>query len=350
MLCVFDKIPNRATAGLGNAAGMCSTDTMLISRIPLLVLLLALCASAQVRFTEGEGQIAIEIDGKPFSTFYFGSDAPKPYLHPVRSAGGVIVTRGYPMENIPGENRDHAHHRGLWFSHGDVNGYDFWANEFTQKPRSKKGIVRVTEIRHTAGKSSGTISGTFEWAEPGGDVLLTEEREMVFHSGPGNRLVDFDLKLTAGSSAVKLGDTKEGTFAIRLATELEENRPEVTGIPRTGRILSATGKAGETQAWGKRAPWVDYSGSLRGKKLGVAIFDHPSNPKHPTHWHVRAYGLFAANIFGEHDFYQDPSRDAGVTLKAGKSLHFLYRVVIHPGDAKQANVPKLYEDYVKTTK
>ena len=322
---------------------------MLIPRIPLLVLLLALCASAQVRFAEGEGQIAIEIDGKPFSTFYFGSDAPKPYLHPVRSAGGVIVTRGYPMENIPGENRDHAHHRGLWFSHGDVNGYDFWANEFTQKPRSKKGIVRLNEIRHTAGKSSGAISGTFEWVEPGGEVLLTEEREMVFHSGPSNRLVDFDLKLTAGSSAVKLGDTKEGTFAIRLATELEENRPEVTGIPRTGRILSATGKAGETQAWGKRAPWVDYSGSLRGKKFGVAIFDHPSNPKHPTHWHVRAYGLFAANIFGEHDFYQDPSRDAGVTLKPGKSLHFLYRVVIHPGDAKQANVAKLYDDYVKTT-
>ena len=218
-----------------------------------------------------------------------------------------------------------------------------------QKPRSKKGIVRMTAIRHKAGKASGTISGTFEWAVPGGEVLLTEERNMVFHSGPANRVVDFDLKLTADSKAVKFGDTKEGTFAIRLATELEENRPEVTGIPRTGHILSSTGKAGEMQAWGKPAPWVDYSGSLKGEKLGVAIFDHPSNPKHPTHWHVRAYGLFAANIFGEHDFYQDPSRDAGITLEPGKSLHFLYRVVIHPGDAKQANIAKLYDNYVKAT-
>ena len=320
---------------------------MLIRRIPLLALLLALGASAQVRFTQSEGQIVIEIDGQPFSTFYFGGDAPKPYLHPLRAADGTIVTRGYPMENIPGERHDHPHHRGLWFTHGDVNGYDFWGNEFTQKPRSKKGIVRMTHIRHEGGKAGGTISGTFEWAKPGGEVLLTEEREMVFHSGSGNRLVDFDLTLSAGSKAVKFADTKEGTFAVRLATELEENRPEVTGIPRTGRILSSTGKAGEMQAWGKPAPWVDYSGSLKGKKLGVAIFDHPSNPKHPTHWHVRAYGLFAANIFGEHDFYQDPSRDAGITLEPGKSLHFLYRVVIHLGDAKQANIAKLYDNYVK---
>jgi hypothetical protein len=323
---------------------------MLIRRIPLLVLALTLCASAQVRFTQSDGQIAIEIDGKPFSTFYFGGKAPKPYLHPVRAADGTIVTRGYPMENLPGENHDHPHHRGLWFTHGDVNGYDFWANELDQKPRSKKGIVRMTRIEPKAGKASGTISGTFEWAEPGGDVLLTEERQMVFHSGSANRRLDFDLKLTAGSKTVKLGDTKEGTFAIRLATELEENRPEVTGIARTGRIVSSKGAAGEMQTWGKRAPWVDYSGSLKGKKLGVAIFDHPSNPKHPSHWHVRAYGLFAANIFGEHDFYQDPSRDAGITLEPGKSLHFLYRVVIHPGDTKQAKIAKLYDTYVKATK
>ena len=315
----------------------------------MLVLAVALCASAQVRFTQSEGQIAIEIEGEPFSTFYFGNDAPKPYLHPVRAADGTIVTRGYPMENIAGENHDHPHHRGLWFTHGEVNGYDFWANEPNQETQASKGIVRMTRIEHKTGAASGTISGTFDWAEPGGDVLLTEARQMVFHSGSANRLVDFDLKLTAVSKAVKLGDTKEGTFAIRLATELEEDRPEVTGIARTGRIVSATGKEGELQTWGKRAPWVDYSGSLQGKKLGVAIFDHPSNPKHPTHWHVRAYGLFAANIFGEHNFYEDDSRDASITLEPGESLHFLYRVVIHPGDAKQADIAKLYADYVKAT-
>jgi len=329
---------------------MCFTGTMMIHRIPLLTLLLVLCASAQVRFTQSEGQIAVEIDGQPFSTFYFGKDAPKPYLHPIRAADGAIVSRGYPMEDIEGERRDHPHHRGLWFSHGDVNGFDFWANEFTQEPQSKKGVIRMTHIQHKAGKASGTISGTFEWAEPGGQVLLTEEREMVFHSGADNRLLDFDLKLTAGSKAVKLGDTKEGTFAIRLVTELEENHPRATGIPRTGHILSATGKAGEAQTWGKPAAWVDYSGTLKGKEIGVAIFDHPGNPKHPSHWHVRAYGLFAANIFGEHDYYQDPSRDAGITLEPGKSLRFLYRVVIHPGDAEQANIAKLYGDYMKATK
>ncbi|MCH8316646.1 MAG: PmoA family protein, partial [Planctomycetes bacterium] len=114
------------------------------------------------------------------------------YLHPLRAPDGTIVTRGYPMENIPGERHDHPHHRGLGFTHGDVHGYDFWGNEFTQKPRSPKGIVGMTHIRHEAGKTAGTISGTFEWSKPGGEVLLTEEREMVFHAGSGNRLVGFD--------------------------------------------------------------------------------------------------------------------------------------------------------------
>ena len=35
-----------------------------------------------------------------------------------------------------------------------------------------------------------------------------------------------------------------------------------------------------------------------GKTYGVAVLDDPRNPLHPTRWHVRAYGLLAANPFG----------------------------------------------------
>jgi len=47
----------------------------------------------------------------------------------------------------------------------------------------------------------------------------------------------------------------------------------------------------------KHADWCDYYGSIGGKTVGIAMFDHPSNPRHPTTWHVRDYGLFAANPF-----------------------------------------------------
>ena len=77
--------------------------------------------------------------------------------------------------------------------------------------------------------------------------------------------------------------------------------------------------------------FVDYSGTLDGKPVGIAIFDHPRNPKHPTFWHARDYGLFAANPFGEHDFLRDKTRDGSETLRPGESLRFRFRVLIHPG-------------------
>ena len=74
--------------------------------------------------------ISVVIDGKPFTDFFFGPKSPKPYLWPLRAATGTVVTRGYPIDaSVPGETHDHPHHRGLWFTHGDVNGFDFWANE-----------------------------------------------------------------------------------------------------------------------------------------------------------------------------------------------------------------------------
>ena len=75
--------------------------------------------------------ILITIDSKPYTTLSYGPETMKPYLHPLRSASGRIVTRRYPMETVAGETHDHPHHRGLWFSHGDLNGYD---DRFVRRP------------------------------------------------------------------------------------------------------------------------------------------------------------------------------------------------------------------------
>ena len=310
------------------------------------VLALALPLSAQVKIAEAEGKYAVEIDGKPFTDFYFGPEAPKPYLHPLRAATGTVVTRAYPMdENVPGEAKDHPHHRGLWFTHGDVNGYDFWANEPSQKSE-KKGRIVALKVSSKSGKDQGRIDGTFEWQDPSGKPLLTETRRMTFYANPSLRIVDVDLSLKALKDNVIFGDTKEGTFAIRLAGGLEE--PQTRSLPnppRTGKMVNAEGAAGEKNVWGKPSPWVDYFGKLGDEAVGVAIFDHPANPKHPTYWHSRSYGLFAANIFGEHDFYADKSKNGSVTVAPGKTLRFRYRVVIHPGDTQSADIAKLYKEY-----
>lgn len=315
-------------------------------------LAILLPAAAQVKITQpAADRVAVEIDGKPFTDFYIGPDTAKPYLHPLRTADGKIVTRGYPMApDVPGETHDHPHHRGLWFTHGDVNGYDFWGNEDSQKGAGKgKGrVVLEGRPKLTSGKKSGTIQATFNWTIPPGVVLLREDRRMTFYSDPALRTIDFDITLDP-QQEVRFGDTKEGTFAIRLAAPLEEQQPKGIAEPkRTGRMVNAQNKSGEKNVWGKRSEWVDYDGVLDGEPVGVAIFDHPSNPRHPTYWHARAYGLFAANIFGVHDFENDRSRDASLAIRPGQPLRFRYRVVIHPGDVNSAHIRELWDRYAAT--
>jgi hypothetical protein len=313
-------------------------------------------AVGQVKITPGTNEIAVQIDGKPYTTFYYGPQQPKPYLHPLRAASGTVVTRGFPMEKIPGELTDHPHQRALWFAHQSVNGYDYWNNEFAYekdpKYKGKIGHIFVTKIKSAkGGAKSGEISFSADWKQLDGVVVMNEDRKMTFHSDTGeNRIVDFDILLTA-KETVTFGDEKDGVFGIRLAAGLEEPDAKSPAEPkRTGVMTNAQGCRLEAECWGKRSEWMDFSGTVEGKPVGVAIFDNPANPRFPAYWHVRGYGLFANNIFGLHDFLKNKQKDGELTLKPGEQLHFQYRVVVHPGDASQAKVGELYKAYASVGK
>jgi hypothetical protein len=303
---------------------------MRLSLVPCLAA--CACLSAQVRYSADRH--AVTIDGKPFAIFNYGADAGKPFLAPLRSASGKIVTRGFPMENIPGESRDHLHHRGLWFSYDDVNGVKFWENDpsYTKTPLGRI-VVRNTEWKDGAG--SGTLAATMDWRDQNGKVLLVETRDMVFRGDAKLRSIDFQITLTAAVD-VTFGDTKEGAFAIRLADAFTERKG--------AKIVDADGRVGMAQVWGKRSNWVDYSAELEGERLGVAIFDHPQSPRHPPYWHARDYGLFSLNPFGRNAF-DDKQEESVWKLPASQKLAFLWRVVIHPGDAQTGHVADLYQEY-----
>jgi hypothetical protein len=301
-------------------------------RFHWILLLGAACLPAQVRFAKD--LISVNVDGKPFTVFHYGEESGKPYLAPIRSASGKIVTRRFPMESAAGDSTDHLHHTGLWFSYDDVNGVKFWENDPSYK-HSGMGRIVVRHADFEEGDRSGTLSATMEWRDPTGKVLIVESRKMVFHSDPKLRIVDFEIALTAAED-LTFGDTKEGAFAIRLAETLTEKKG--------GRMVDADGRSTMAQVWGKRSNWVDYSGEVEGEKLGVAIFDHPQNPRHPTYWHARDYGLFALDPFGAHAF--DPTQpESHWQLPQGKQLVFRWRVAVHPGDAESGRVAELYRDY-----
>jgi hypothetical protein len=301
--------------------------------------LLVLCISAgatlsaQVRYNPNDH--AISIDGKPFTTFEYGAEAGKPFLAPLRSASGKIVTRRFPMETVEGESRDHLHHRGLWFSYDDVNGVKFWENDPSYK-RGPLGRIVVTTSSWKDKGRAGSLNATMEWRGPDGKPLLVEKREMTFPPDPKLRIIDFHVTLTAATN-VTIGDTKEGAFAIRLA--------EPFTARRGGRMVDSEGREGMKAIWGKRANWVDYTAEVDGERLGVAIFDHPSSFHHPAYWHARDYGLFSLNPLGQNAF--DPSAPESIQkLGAGEKLEFRWRVVVHPGDAQTGRVAELYREYV----
>src|SRR5580704_7944451 len=164
-------------------------------RRPFSILLaVAACLPAQVRFTKD--LISVDIDDKPFTVFHYGAESGKPYLAPIRSATGKIVTRRFPMEAAAGDSTDHVHHTGLWFSYDDVNGVKFWENDPSYKhPNMGRIVVRSADLQN--GERSGTLSASLEWRGPRDEPMIVESRRMIFHSDPKLRIVDFEIALTA---------------------------------------------------------------------------------------------------------------------------------------------------------
>src|SRR5690349_5768368 len=137
------------------------------------VLFAAAQSHAQVELKAvGSDHIAIAINGQPFSDFYIGNKYPKPFLAPLLSATGLIVTRKGPMENVEGESRDHPHHKGLWIGYGDINKVNFWESEAASQPSGNnptaKGTILLRSVDDvSSGKKTGYVTATFEWQAPG---------------------------------------------------------------------------------------------------------------------------------------------------------------------------------------
>src|SRR5262249_36750054 len=129
-----------------------------------------------------------------------------------------------------------------------------------------------------------------EWQTADGTKILDEDRAIHLYTFGDTRLLIFDIDLHARVAPITFGDTKEGSFGVRVNDAIRENGGK-------GKLVNADGKVGMRECWGRRSAWCDYSGPIQGKVAGIAIFDHPDNP-YPAGWHSRDYGLMAANPFG----------------------------------------------------
>ena len=329
-------------------------------------LLIGMPANADVRLTERDDRVQVEIDGELFTEWRHRAWV-APYLYPVIGPNGVSITRQFPMKaGVSGESQDHPWHRSLRFAHSDVNGFNFW----WAAGKERMGHTVEVKLERIERITSGETGELILWNRWLGDGRLVLRERMTLRFIPlqnpdvaevvrlPNRtltspatgtevLMDYDVELHAGDKPVLFGDMKDGGLLVRVAGTMK--------VEIDGELFTE---------WRHRA-WVDYSGKdASGNTVGIAMFDHPSNLRFPTHWHARTYGLLTANRFGTHHFdpkYAKPgsvscrpfgtecpacnARGGDYTIPSGRSLTLKHRFYFHHGDARAADVSHQYQLY-----
>jgi hypothetical protein len=279
------------------------------------------------------GWISVQAPGREITRYHTGAPAEKhkkPFFYPL-IGHSVNVLREYPIgPGKDGEAKDHPHHTGMYHAFGEVNGKEYW---------SKLPITPKKILRKDAGPAYARIVAENAWGE---DLVETQD-VLILNSGE-DTVVDWTISLRGTSGPVVFAKdikaAKEGSFALRLAAGLSE--VPAKGAKDFGLTLmsDAKGNKGENAIRADTAPWVDYTGEVEGKRVGVAVMNHPSSFRYPTTWHVRAYGLFAANpwiLKGEN------------TLPAGETLLLRYRVYVHEGNSTVGKVADVFEGYSNAT-
>jgi len=324
------------------------------------IVVAALLASVPAAQAQG-GKVQIKKTKDAFE-FYIGDELvtryhiagyPRPIFWPVNAPGGVPLTRNYPPPE--GQANDHPHQKSAWFCHGDVIpeginfkspiknviGVDFWSEA------KGHGKIVTTFVETFKKEKPDTIIAKNTWQTAEGQKIMDETRTIRLHDLGKARLIVIEIDLHASVCPITFGDTKEGAFGIRI-NDVIHAAPANKGKPAgKGKIQNAEGKIGEKDCWGQISAWCDYSGPIDGKQVGLAVLSDPKNL--PCCWHVRGYGLMAANPFGRDKHAKFPAVKGNnelVRLKKGEHLQFRFGMLLHEGDAVSGDVAAHYQRFV----
>jgi hypothetical protein len=299
--------------------------------IPALLFIISNKISAEVTVEKSPGGATVKIDGQLF-TEYLVESGGKPILWPIIGPTGKPMTRSFPMEKVSGEKTDHPHHRSIWFTHGKVNGVDFWLE------KKGNGVIKHRDFVKMESGKTGLIVTNNDWLSSDGERQCEDVRTLRFGAADDCRWIDFNITIRALDKSIIFGDTKEGTFGLRLAEPLTVDAKQGAAIVNSSGLVNG-------KAWGKTADWVDAHGPLDGQIVGVAILNHPQSFRYPTYWHAREYGLLAANPFGIRDFSGDKKQDGSYTIPAGQQITLCYKVLFHRGDEKEGKIAEAFSSY-----
>ena len=294
------------------------------------------CGCAGVKLTDTPGEkVEVKIGGELFTNYNYSAEYTRPFCLPIVGPYGDTITRHYPIDEVEGETQDHHHHKSFWVAWGEINGADHWSETGRHSKQVHQEFKSIE-----SGPVFGRIVALNHWLDVAENKLLEEVRTLTFYNVPQTgRLVDMTVEFTASERALFFGDTKEGGIcSIRVASSMDAKEH--------GTIVNSYGGANEAETWGKRAAWCDYFGPVKGKTVGITIFDTPTNFRYPTYWHVRNYGLMTANPFGLSYFHNDKAKDGSHHIAHKDVFPFTYRVYFHGGDTWEAKVADKFHDHV----
>jgi hypothetical protein len=299
-------------------------------------------ASAEnVEFVEGEGRLAVVIDGLPVAVYcYQDKETPRPFFAHLRAPNGVQTTRHHPP--IDGQDLvDHgSFHPGLWMSFGDISGSDYWRlkarvrqKEFVEPPKGGPG------------RGSFVVHNEYLDQKDPSKVVCDETARYIFAVRPEGCLLLWD-SIFSSDHEFAFGDQEEMGIGFRIATPLRVGDSGKEQVPAgTGSITSSNGAVNEAEVWGNAADWCDFSGTVAGERVGMTLFCHPNNFR-PSWFHARDYGFLEANPFGREAFKKGET--SSVVVKPGEKLRMRYGILIHSGpEGSKPDLAGAYQDYLK---
>lgn len=288
---------------------------------------------AELRLVDAGGEEReLRIDGEPRARLGIGTgigpiDTPKPFIHPLRTPAGVVVT-GFGPE-------DHTWHHGLQFAMPRVDAHNLWGGGTYMDPGTGYVVVedqgRIEHLGWTDGRDGGTarISESLRWLGHGGEPLLDEDRRWSFRIadvGAPALVVDFATTLRSATGA-----------EVSLQTPAQRGRPDggYGGLfLRLGEGFRADAIDGDgvdlAESGGESRTMIVHGTTGDGSRvtLGLAFGDEPRQGHH--RW-LHRFDPFSA--IGWACAYVD-----ALTVPAAGSLSFAHRLVVADGHLDPAAV------------
>lgn len=272
-----------------------------------------------------EAQASFRLEGAELTRANFGPALRRPFLFPLIGPSGRSLTRmGHPHDP-----EGHSHHNSVWVAHDNVDGESFWSD------RGPGRVVHRRVVRYDDRDEEASLVTINAWVGQGDVVHLLERRGVAVRPlGDGHWLLRLDLQFEAPQRTVTLGATAFGMVGVRMAKTIGVN-------DGGGMIRNSEGninEQGPEGAFRKRARWVDYSGPIaRDAVEGITLLDHPTNPNHPAHFHVRADGWMGASLT-----FEKP-----ITLEPGRLLRLRYGLFVHAGVPSVSAIDARWDEFAQ---